>query len=163
MATDGQQKSRRVSALVQALVASGLSAQLSDTVRSINPATTVAFYPLVLGIAIARSIDRLLADNALLKLGFEASRETRSLARCIGELAPFAGILLSFATPFTARAGIALARARAPESITFIERHFGQKLAEQDVALMNDVRELARVHRQPIDALERLYAQLKPS
>jgi ketopantoate reductase len=143
--------------LAQTFVAAGLPAEVKPDVRTTNPATTIAFFPLLLGIqAAGGSIAKLLDDGALLRLSLDAAKETRALAKTIGELAGFAGLLLSFAGPFTIRAGIKLVRGRAPESLVFLEKHFGGKLVGQNVAMFEAIKELARQRGMPIHSLERL-------
>lgn len=146
--------------LRQTLVASGLPSEVQPDVATTNAATTIAFLPILLGIqAAGGSIDRLLDDGALLKLSLEASKESKALAKTIGELAGFSGLLLSFAGTFTVRAGIKLARARAPESIVFLEKHFGGKLVEQNRGMMREIDALANEKGVRIDALRRLAQQ----
>jgi hypothetical protein len=146
--------------LAQTLVAAGLPAEVKGGVRTTNPATTIAFFPLLLGIqAAGGSIARLLDDGALLKLSLGASKETRALAKTVGELAGFAGLLLSFAGPFTIRAGMKLVRGRAPESLVFLEKHFGQKLAGQNVAMLHAIEALARERGVAMPSLQRLAEQ----
>lgn len=146
-----------VDALKRDLVSAGLSCEVQPKVATTNAATTIAFFPLVLAIGAAGdSMQRLIDDSALLKLALEAIKECRALAKTIGNLAGFSGVLLSFAGPFTVRAGVKLARSRTPESLTFLERHFGSKLEEQNRAMMAEIEELARERRVAIGALQRL-------
>ena len=148
--------------LTQTLVAAGLPAEVKASVRTTNPATTIAFFPLLLGIqAAGGSIDRLLDDGALLRLSLDAAKETRALAKTVGELAGFAGLLLSFAGPFTVRAGLKLVRSRAPESLVFLEKHFGGKLVGQNAAMLAAIFSLARERGTSIACLERLAQQAK--
>ena len=143
--------------LAQTLVAAGLPAEVKPAVRTINPATTIAFFPLLLGIqAAGGSIDRLLGDGALLRLSLDAAKETRALAKTVGELAGFASLLLSFAGPFTIRAGLKLVRGRAPESLVFLEKHFGGKLAAQNGVMLEAIETLARERGRKLDALRAL-------
>ncbi|MEO7092584.1 MAG: 2-dehydropantoate 2-reductase N-terminal domain-containing protein [Polyangiales bacterium] len=151
------ERSPIIADLAQTLVAAGLPAEVKAGVRTTNPATTIAFFPLLLGIqAAGGSIARLLDDGALLRLSLDAAKETRALAKTVGELAGFAGLLLSFAGPFTIRAGMKLVRSRAPESLVFLEKHFGGKLAGQNVTMLRAIDALAHERGMSIAALQRL-------
>ena len=63
---------------------------------------------------------------------------------------------MSFAGPFTVRAGIKLARSRYPESLVFLEHHFGTKLAAQNQSLFEEISKLAQEKGIAIDFLTRL-------
>lgn len=150
-------RARVIDELRETLVAARLPCEVQPNVASTNAATTIAFFPLVLAIqAAGDSMSRLIDDGALLKLALDAVKESRALAKTVGHLARFSGLLLSFAGPFTVRAGVKLARARTPESLTFLERHFGSKLVDQNRAMMEEIEELARERGVAVDALRRL-------
>ena len=150
-------RAQTIGDLAEALVAAGLPAELQPDVARTNPATTIAFFPLLLAIqAAGSSIDALLDDGALLRLALDAAKETRALAKTVGELAGFSRLLLSFAGTFTVRAGMKLVRARSPEALTFLERHFGTKLASQNRAMLDEIFALAQERGAEIDALTRL-------
>ena len=158
----GDPSAKMIDDLAQTLVAAGLPAEVKAAVRTTNPATTLAFFPLLLGIqAAGGSIARLLDDGALLRLALDAAKETRALAKTVGELAGFAGLLLSFAGPFTIRAGIKLVRSRAPESLVFLEKHFGGKLLGQNAVMLRAIETLAGERGVPIASLLRLAQQAK--
>lgn len=116
-------------------------------VPGIVAATVVALLPILLGVpAAGGSIDAMLADEQVLKLGLAATKECRAIAHRLGALPGFVSLFLSFATPFTIRAGIKLGRSRAPASIDILEGHFGRHLAPQNRALVEDVLALADGH-----------------
>jgi hypothetical protein len=143
--------------LREALVASGLPAMVRKNVASTNAATTIAFFPLLLGIqAAGGSMMAMIEDGALLKLSLDASKESRALAKTVGDLAGFSGLLLSFAGPFTVRAGIKLARSRSPESITFLDKHFGTKLVDQNRVLFEEITRLGAERGVSMDSLRKL-------
>jgi len=147
----------RLLALRETLVSAGFPCEVTRNVKTTNPATTIAFFPLLLALqAAGGSITKLIEDHSLLKLGLEAGREARALSKTVGELARFSSIFLSFATPFTVRAGIKLAKSRAPESMVFLEKHFGAKLHSQHQAMFSMIVELARERGTRVDALTRL-------
>ncbi|MBI2390774.1 MAG: hypothetical protein HYV09_14385 [Deltaproteobacteria bacterium] len=153
----------RLLALVDALRRVEIPAEPNARVRSLNPATTIAFFPMLTGIAAAGgSIDRMLADAPLMKLGLAAAKETRALARTLGELPPWASLFFNFMSPFTVRAGIKLGRARAPEVFTFLEKHFGQKLLDQNMAIFHEIERLAAERGVAIDHLRKLVARAHP-
>ncbi len=146
-------------ALEECMNAAGLPCAVAPNVHTTNPATTVAFFPLILAIeAAGGSIQSLIDDDALLRLGIAATKETRALGRSIGELASFSSVFLSFASPFTLRAGVRIARRRSPEALSFLEKHFGTKLRGQNADMARLIGELAVEKQVPIPALVRLEA-----
>ena len=146
-----------MAALCETMVAAGLPCVTLADVRTINPATTIAFFPMLLGIeAAGGSIAKLIDDTPLMRLSLDASKEARALSKTVGELASFSSLFFSFASPFTVRAGAKLARLRYPESITFLERHFGSKLHTQHAAMLAMITALARERHVPVDNLLRL-------
>ena len=155
----GDPRSSVVNDVAQAFVAAGIPCGVQPHVATINAATTVAFFPLLLAVQASQgSIATLLADGKLLRLALDAGKEARALAKTIGDLASFASLLLSFAGPFTVRAGVKLARMRAPESIVFLEKHFGTKLRAQNSIMRAWIEELATTRGVGIDALRKLAA-----
>jgi ketopantoate reductase len=150
----------RVHALVETMRRVGLPADASTQVASTNPATTMAFFPILTGIAAAGgSIDRMMNDDAIMKLGFAAAKETRALAKTVGELPSWASLFFKFASPFTARAGMRLGQSRAPEAFVFLEKHFGTKLAAQNMAIFREIEQLANERGIAIDNLRKLVAR----
>jgi 2-dehydropantoate 2-reductase len=158
---EGDPHAPTVHALAEALKATFLPTEIRPHVDTMNPATTIAFLPLLLGLHAAGTIDALLSNGPLLKLTLDAAKESRAVAKKIGELAPFAGIILSFAGPFTVRAGIKLARSRAPEAMTFLEQHFGTKLRAQQMAMLAEVEALAHEKGIAIPSIGKLAALVR--
>jgi hypothetical protein len=153
---EGDPRAATVRALQRALTSAGVPAELSSDVRIKNPATTIAMFPMLLAIGAGGSVDGLLHDAALLKLALAATKESRALAKTVGDLAGFASILLSFAGALTIKAGVKIARAKAPEALTFLERHYGGKLRDQNRAMFASIARLADARGVRIDALDEL-------
>lgn len=154
---DDAARGAKVRALCDAMARSGLPARVAARVHATNQATTIAMFPLLLAIpAAGGSIDALLGDGALLKLALSAAKETRAVAKTVGDLAGFASILLSFAGPFTIRAGMKIVRSRAPEALTFLEKHFGGKLRGQNHVMYEAIVRLAEARRLEVTALRAL-------
>ena len=65
-----------LTALCEALDAAGISARQEMGVHETNPATTIAFIPLVMGLDAAGGIDALLGDEAMLDLSLRAEPQT---------------------------------------------------------------------------------------
>jgi len=142
---------------VDALTGSGIPAKLQARVRDCNPATTIAFFPLVLALdAGGGTVASVLADKDLLKDTFAALKDAQELAAKVGPLPPWAGMLLKFATPLALKVGIKLAETAAPEAVRFVEIHFGQKVHEQHLKLGRYILELSRKYGTKTGALERL-------
>lgn len=135
----------RLAELVALFGRGGLASTAPSTeVEGVVAATVTALLPILLGVPAAHgSIDAMLDDRGLLELGLGATKECRAIAGRLGALPAFVSMFLSFATPFTIRAGIKLGRGRAPASIEILEGHFGRELAGQNGALVTDVLALA--------------------
>ncbi|MGZ3424208.1 MAG: ketopantoate reductase family protein [Polyangiales bacterium] len=154
---EGDPRRAKIHALCEAMRAAQLPCHLSRTIASVNAATTIAFFPMLTGIAAAGgSIDRMLEDRKLLDLGLEATKETRALAKGLGELPSWASLFFGFMSPWTVRAGIKLGRSRAPEAFTYLEKHFGTKLAGQNAAMFREIEALAAERGVKIDAVRKL-------
>lgn len=154
---EGDPRRAKVRAFAEVLRSAGLPADVSASVRATNAATTIAFFPILTGIAAGGgSIERMLEDDALMKLGLAATKEAKALAKRVGDLPSWASLFLSFASQFTVRAGIKLGRAKSPESISFLEKHYGSKLSTQNQVMLDDLRTLAREQGVRIEAIEAL-------
>ncbi len=149
-----------VSELVRCLEASGLPARFELGVHEMDPATTVAFLPLMMGLDAAGSIDALLRDRPLLALSVAAAREGQALSKRIGRSATWAGLLTRFVGPRLLRVGVGLARRQSPEAVHYVEEHFGRKLHAQNVAMAKSMIDLAREKGTPCSSLEKLHARL---
>lgn len=63
---------------------------------------------------------------------------------------------MKFAGPITLKPGIALAKRLFPESVRFVESHFGPKLHEQHIAMGEAILAIGRANEMGMPALERL-------
>jgi Ketopantoate reductase PanE/ApbA len=150
-----------VTELVARLGHSGIAARREVDVLSRNVATTVSFFPLAMALDAAGGLDALLGDAALLALGLEATEEGCELGRSVGKAEAWATMLLRFLGPLTLKAGVALARARAPEALRYVDEHFGRKLKSQNVAIGAAMVELAQERGTLATALKELLRRLK--
>jgi hypothetical protein len=148
-------------AFVKALHASGLPARMEAGVKETNPATTVSFIPLMMGIDAAGGVEALLADRELLRLSLDALGEGMKLASKIGKAPAWVDALARFTGPMTLKIGVGLARRGAPEALRYVDDHFGRKLHAQNVAMARAIVELAADKKTPGDALARLRARLE--
>jgi 2-dehydropantoate 2-reductase len=142
--------------LARRLTGADVPARIERDVASLNAATTTAFFPLIAAIDAGSGIDGLLSDKALLSTAIEAAKECDALAHRIGKVASWAHLLTKFVGPFTLKPGVALARRLSPESVRFVERHFGPKLHEQHLAMGASILALGREQGAPLPALDRL-------
>jgi 2-dehydropantoate 2-reductase len=149
-----------VGELVQAIAASGISARLDTRVLAQNVATTVSFMPIVMAMDIAGSIDALMSDKKLLVLAIDSVSESGKLAKVVGAPAAWADLLLHFVGPFTLKAGIGLARMRAPEAVHYVEEHFGRKLHAQNLRIGKEMVDLAENKGVRAEQLNALYIRL---
>lgn len=145
--------------LVRALRRSGLPARSSKDVRTRNPATTIAFFPISVAVSRAGGIERLVGDQELCRLGAHAARETSALARQLGPIDAAAGLVLRAVTPGTLRGAFALLTRVIPQAARFVDDHFGDKLGEQHRRLGAEILELGRKYAVPLPSLAELLAQ----
>jgi len=146
-----------IRSLCDLLVRAGIPARFEPRVDTMNPATTIAFLPLVLALDVAGgTAERAVADRALMSLALDAVEECRAVAKGIGDAPAWAGVLARFVGPRALRMGIALARRTFPESVTFVERHFGSKTHAQNVLLGREVVTLGRARGLPMSATSSL-------
>jgi 2-dehydropantoate 2-reductase len=156
---NGRRGARAIELIVAALNRSALPARLSDDVRRRNPATTIAFFPISVGVSRSGGIAALLREETRLALTAQAVRETLVLARKLGPIeapAAFAGRLIG---PRTLRAALLLSRWALPQVTRFVDSHFGTKLSEQHQSLGAEILELGRRHALPLPALSELLDQ----
>jgi ketopantoate reductase len=149
--------------LAQAIAAAGITAKLDTRVLAQNIATTVSFMPIVMGMDIAGSIDALMSDKKLLHLAIDAVNEAGKLAKAVGAPAAWADLLLHFVGGFTLKAGVALARMRSPEAVSYVEEHFGRKLHAQNLKIgkaMVDLAENKGIRAEQLHALYNLLSQV---
>jgi ketopantoate reductase len=149
-----------LSALVRSLEQAKIRARFAMGVHEDNPATTIAFMPLAMGLDAAGGLDALLADDALLTLTLRAADEAGALAKRVGNVAAWASIIMKFVGPFTMKIGVSLGRKASPEAMGYVEEHFGRKVHAQNVTIANAIVELARAKGTPHEALRDLAARL---
>jgi len=138
----------------------GLPSRLERRVDRLNAATTVSFFPLIAAIAAGGGIDAALEDEELLELTMAAGEECDRLSRSIGKRASWANILTRFVGPFTLKAGVRLAKRSYPESVQFVDRHFGPKLHGQHIAMGQAISTLAKERGLETPALENMLRRL---
>lgn len=147
--------------LAKELTTAGITARLALGVNETNPATTVAFIPLAMGIDTAGGIDALLGDTSLRNLALRAAREGMELSRSIGQAAGWVDALARFMGPTSLRLGVAIGKSRYPEAFAYAERHFGRKLHAQNVVMAGAMVDLAREKHIPHEALDELQSRLQ--
>lgn len=149
--------------LARRLTNGGLPTRFERDVASLNAASTVSFFPLIAAIDAGSGIDGVLHDKDLLETALAASRECESLAKKLGKVAPWAHVLTRFVGPYTLKPGVALARRLAPETVRFVERHFGPKLHAQHLAMGESIRALGREQGLDMPQLDHLMERLGKS
>jgi 2-dehydropantoate 2-reductase len=147
--------------LVDALRAAGFVARLAPDIGSANPATTISFIPLAMGMDAAGGISALLADRELLRTTLGAIAEAKVLASRVGSRPAWLEWLTRFAGPVSLRIGVSLARRRAPEVLAYVEDHFGRKLHAQNLVMAGTMAAMAHRMQAPADALGRLLVRLE--
>ena len=150
-----------VEELARALATAGFGGRLDLGVHETNPATTISFIPLAMGVDVAGGIDPLLADKALLRLSLDAVAEGLVLATRVGKTPAWIDLLARFAGPTTLKIGIGLLRSRSPEVLAYVEEHFGRKLHAQNVVMARSIVALARERMMPATALRELLRRLE--
>jgi 2-dehydropantoate 2-reductase len=148
-------------ALVKSLNEAGITSRIEMGVHETNAATTVTFIPVTMGIDAAGGIDALMENQELLDVVLRAVDEGITLGRTLGKAAGWSDVFMKFASPFTLRIGLGLAKRRSPEAVLYVEEHFGRKLHAQNVRMAEAMVELAREKGVPHAALEQLLARLR--
>lgn len=159
---EGGAESRAViEGLARRLTAIGLPTRLESDVSALNAATTITFFPLIAAIDAGGGIDGVLGDKELMAAVLDSARESEALARKVGKSAAWGIFLMRFVGPFTLKPAVALARGLFPESVRFVESHFGPKLHEQHLAMGESIVELGRANKIEMPSLERLLSMLR--
>lgn len=148
-------------ALARRLSQMGLPTRMEKNVAALNAATTITFFPLIAAIDAGGGIDGVLENKELLGAVLDAAKESEALARKVGKPAAWLPLLMKFAGPFTLKPGVALAKRLFPESVRFVESHFGPKLHEQHIAMGESILELGQANAIRMPALERLLSILR--
>ncbi len=147
--------------LARRLTNDGLPTRFERDVASLDAASTVSFYPLIASIDAGGGIDGVLHNKDLFETAVSAAKECEALAKKLGKVAPWAHVLTRFVGPYTIKPGVALARRLAPETVRFVERHFGPKLHAQHLAMGESIRELGREQGLEMPQLDHLMALLR--
>jgi 2-dehydropantoate 2-reductase len=147
--------------LARKLTVAGLPARVERDVAGANAASTTAFFPLIAAIDAGGGIDGALGDKALLETVLDASKESDALARKLGKMASWSSLLMKFVGPFTLKPGVALARRLFPETVHFVERHFGPKLHDQHLAMGDAILQLGKDRGVEMPALARLMSLVR--
>jgi ketopantoate reductase len=149
--------------LARRLTNGGLATRFERDVASLDAASTVSFFPLIAAIDAGRGIDGVLHDKDLLETALAAAKECEALAKKLGKVASWAHVLTRFVGPYTIKPGVTLARRLAPETVRFVERHFGPKLHGQHLAMGDSIRELGREQGLDMPQLDHLMERLRAS
>ncbi len=146
--------------LATTLDRAGLSTRLELAVHETNPATTVCFIALGMGIALAGGLEALAANGPVLDLVRAACSEGVDLARRIGRPDPAATLAPILAYGPVLRLVLRLLAWRSPEALHYADAHFGTKLVVQHREMAVTMAELAREKGTPSEALAALAARL---
>jgi len=149
--------------LARRLTNDGLPTRFERDVTPLNAASTISFFPLIAAIDAGRGIDGVLGDKDLFDTALAAAKECEGLAKKLGKVAPWAQVLSRFVGPYTIKPGVSLARRLAPETVRFVERHFGPKLHAQHLAMGDSIRELGREQGLEMPQLDHLMQLLRAS
>jgi ketopantoate reductase len=148
-----------VTELVESLTKAGLRTKLELGTHEINPATTVGFICVGMGLAIAGSIDALSKDEALLELVARACTEGQRLGARLGTPLFVASIF----PVATSRWAIPMLRLLPEEARFFAEDHFGRKIADQHRVMIRQMIELAEEKGLPHSAFDDIERRLAVS
>lgn len=147
--------------LARRLTNDGLSTRFEKDVASLNAASTTAFFPLIAAIDAGHGVDGVLGDKALLETALAAAKECEALAKKIGKVAPWTQLLTRFVGPYTIKPGVSLARRVYPETVRFVEMHFGRKLHAQHLAMGETIRDIGREQGLDMPQLEHMLRILR--
>ncbi|MBX3233733.1 MAG: hypothetical protein KIT84_09305 [Labilithrix sp.] len=143
--------------LVGALNRAGVWTKLALGVHESNPATTVGFIPIGMGLCVAGSGDALVADEELCALVARAVDEGGRLAHRIGKPELFSVFFPVVASRWALKLWL---RALPAEARFFAEDHFGRKIADQHRVMIRQMIELAIEKQLPHEALDQLAIRL---
>lgn len=146
--------------LARHLDEAGLRAHLELGVHEKNPATTIAYIPIAMALAVAGSAAALADDDALLSLTTRACREGVTLSRRIGSAEPWAVLSPALAAPWALRTWLRALGRVSPEALFYAEEHFARKLRVQHRVMIREMIDLARDKRVGHAAFEELAARL---
>jgi ketopantoate reductase len=149
-----------VEELARKLTRIGIPTQLEKDVGALNAATTIAFFPFTAALGIAGSVDGVLGDKDLVHAVIESVKDCEALAKKVGRVASWAQILSRFIGPFTLKPGIALARRISPESVRFVEAHFGPKLGLQHAVVGAAILQMGQELGVPMNELQKLLGRM---
>jgi ketopantoate reductase len=143
--------------LVDALNEAGIRTKLQLGVHESNPATTVGFIPIGMGMAIAGGADAMLDDEDVCALVARAVGEGTRLAHRIGAPEPFAAFFPILASRWAMRLFFG---ALPAEARFFAEEHFGHKIAGQHKVMVRQMIELCEDKQLPHAALGEIERRL---
>jgi 2-dehydropantoate 2-reductase len=143
--------------LARCLDDADLPTHLELGVHETNPASTVCWIAIGMGLALVPSWDALAENQALASLISQACSEGVALARTIGS--PVLGLQLAplVAMPFGLRM---MKRVLSAEAIHYAEHHFGHKLRAQHAVMAKEMADLATARGLPHAALSDLATRL---
>lgn len=150
-----------VRALAVSLTEAGVRTHLELGVHETNPATTVCFIPVGMGVALAGSLEALARDVELLELVRRACFEGVALARSIGKPEPLSPLAPFAASRLVLRAAVAFLERRSPEALHYVDVHFGRKLRAQHLEMADAMVDLAIDKRIPHEAIADLASRLR--
>ena len=143
--------------LVRELNHAGVKTKLSLGVHESNPATTVAFIPIGMGLCVAGSADALIADEDLCGLVARACREGGRLAHRVGTPELYSALFPILASRWALAIWL---RALPAEARFFAEDHFGRKIAVQHRVMIRQMIDLAIQKGLPHEAFDELATRL---
>lgn len=147
--------------LARTLGAAGLRTHLEMGVHEKNPATTVCFVPLGMGVAIAGGLEALAKNDVVLDLCRRACREGAALAQRIGRPETMAQLASIVASQLALRAIVGWLSWRSPETLHYVDVHFGRKLVDQHRRMADAMVELAAEKSVPHEAIAEVARRLR--
>lgn len=152
---------RLMDRLARTLTNAGLPTRLESDVEGLNASTTIAFFPLIAAVCAGGGVLGVLEDKELFSLVIASAKESDTLSQSVGRPAAWTSLLLRFVGPFTLKPAARLAERLFPETLVFVDQHFGPKLREQHIAMGETILEIGRERGQAMPSLERLLSLLR--
>ncbi|HEY8074242.1 MAG TPA: hypothetical protein VIF62_09035, partial [Labilithrix sp.] len=146
--------------LARDLETAGISARFELGVHETNPATTLCAIPIAMGVALAGGLDALARDEALVAIVSRACSEGAAIARTVGRPEPPVLLAPILARALPLRIAAAAARRLSPESLHYLDEHFGKKLRAQHVFMAREMAAIAEERSLAHDAIDNLAARL---
>lgn len=146
--------------LLETFQRAGLRAEVSRGVANENQVVTATLLPMAMALAAAGTIARALDDEALVTLALDAMNESAVLAQDLGTAPAWLSLLTKFIGPRMLKVGVGIAGHSAPESLHYVDVHFGKSRVASTRALADEALAICRERGIGTSSLTELRARM---